>query len=777
MDEVSFPGWQPEKSIHLVTGEGMTQVLVKGRLYMSWQSGDEECLRLAIVQLHQCGLGTKEELAVAFGRHVNSVQRYLAEFADQGMRGLLSERSGPKGPWKITAAVRAKVLLIVLRDGVWELEAIQRRLAEVWHEVLSVPSIQQVLEENGLGQAPPQSEDGGAVQKELLNFGNQQQLPLNLDPPIGAPAPDPDRWPAPEKEKAMSAGRALGDRLGDSTVGSKARRSYSGGQRLYLDQLEQGTDNAYAGGLLFVPLLGRYQFLPTLRKVITFPTHEGYSLEELALTLFYLDVFGFRSLEDFKRAYPEEFGVLLGRSQSPSLFTLRRFLHKVRKLGRGETLIDEFAVAYLRTELAAWGVMYIDGHFMPYYGLYPISKGWHGVRQVPMKGSYNFLAVDEQFTPWLFLVRSCAEDLLQKIPELIEKAKRIGEQAGVSRERLDRLIVLFDREGYSAELYRYLEGKDQGEGKRRALFISWAKYADKWVNDLPETQFNQVARVTYEIQKPEAIAYLETTRAMSKYGKIRAVVIQSGADKKRAAIYTNGSVEEIAAERIVALLCRRWGEENAIKELLHQHLINYTPGYFTEDLEQQPMVDNPQVRDLKQRRAGLVSELNRLKIELADYLLPRPAHKRRSPPRSQKAVLDDITVAQSSILLTEQQLDKLPAEIPFDEAHAGEKLLRLNHEKKRFVDCIKVFACNLQAEMCRRLLPHYDWQKEVLPALAMIVERSGHVKLEGGRLEVTLRRFRNGEIDYAARHLCEDLNCLEPVTLDKFHLPIRYRVQ
>src|SRR2546430_4784586 len=76
---------------------------------------------------------------------------------------------------------------------------------------------------------------------------------------------------------------------------------------------------------------------------------------------------------------------------------------------------------------------------MPYYGLYPISKGWHGVRQMPMKGSYNFLAVDERFVPWLFLIRSSSEDLLQKIPELIEKAKRIGEQAGVSRQRLDQL--------------------------------------------------------------------------------------------------------------------------------------------------------------------------------------------------------------------------------------------------------------------------------------------------------------------------------------------------
>jgi ssDNA-specific exonuclease RecJ len=394
-----------------------------------------------------------------------------------------------------------------------------------------------------------------------------------------------------------------------------------------------------------------------------------------------------------------------------------------------------------------------------------------------MKGSYNFLAVDERFAPWLFLIRSSSEDLLQKIPELIEKAKQIGERAGVSRERLDKLIVLFDREGYSAELYRYLEGKDQGEGKRRALFISWAKYSDKWVNDLAEEQFNQVARVTYEIQKAEAIPYLETTRAMSKYGKIRAVVIQSGANKKRSAIYTNGSVEEIGAERIVQLLCRRWGEENAIKELLHQHLINYTPGYFPEELEKQPMVDNPQVRELKQQRAGWVSELNRLKIELANHLLERPAHQRRSPPRSQKEVLDNIAVVEGTILLTDQQLDKLPAEIPFDEAHAGKKLLKLNHEKKRFLDGIKVFACNLQAEMCRRLLKHYDWQKELLPALAMIVERAGYVKLEGGRLEVTLRRFTDREIDYAARHLCEDLNSMHPVSVDRFHFPIRYCVQ
>jgi len=780
MADENFAGWRPEKSVNVVTCDGRTRVLVKGQPYMSWPEGDEDSVRMAIVQLYDCGRGTQEQLAQAFGRHVNSVRKYITEFADGGLRELMAERSGPKGQWKMTAGLRGKILLVVLREGIWKLEAIQQRLAEAWQEVVSLPSIQQVLEENGLGEPPARGEESGVIQGELLGREPERQLCLSLD---GA---GDERGAGPAGSGGLGKlsvsivserGPAMAGDGGARDRDPGHRRNYSPAQRIYLDQLEQGDYNAYAGGLLFVPLLQRYDFLPTLSRVIPIATDEGYSLEELALTFFYLDVFGFRSMEDFKRAYPEEFGVLVGRTQSPSLFTLRRFLHQVQKLGKGEALIDEFALTYLKSGLAAWGVMYIDGHFMPYYGLHPIRKGWHGVRQMPMKGSYNFLAVDERFTPWLFLIRSPAEDLLQKIPEMIEKAKKIGQQAGVSSERLEQMIVLFDREGYSAELYRYLDGKDQGEGKRRALFISWAKYADKWVNDFAEKDLNKVARVTYQIQKAQEIQYLETTRSMSKYGKIRAVVIQSGTNKQRAAIYTNGTEAEIGAERMVQLICCRWGEENAIKELMHKHLINYTPGYVMEELDKQPLVDNPKVTALKKQRVGLVNELNRLKIELADQVLQPKPQKRRTATRSQAQVLEHIAVTESAMLLLHQELEKLPSEINFDEAHAGKKMLGLNYEKKRFLDCIKVFACNLRAQMCRLLLNHYDWEKELLPALAMIVERAGYVKLQDGRLLVTLRRFKNREIDYAARHLCEDLNGMRPVTLDRFHFPIHYEVQ
>ena len=528
------------------------------------------------------------------------------------------------------------------------------------------------------------------------------------------------------KEKSQDTGE--NNTVSEGIV--RARKYYSQAQRIYLDQLEQGEYNAYAGGFLFVPLLKKYSFLPPLRRIINIPTYEGYSLEERCLTLFYLDSFGFRSMEDFKRVYPEEFGALIGRSFSPSRFTLRRFLHKVRKLKKSEELIDEFAYEYLKSGIARFRVLYIDGHFLPYYGMYPVTKGWHGVRQMPMKGSYNFLGVDESFIPWIFLVRSSSEDLLQKIPEIVAKAKEAAARAGVDQEQLEGLVVVFDREGYSAELYRFLDGRDKEDKKHRAIFISWAKYADKWVYDIPDEKFDHTLIVAYDIQEAEEVRYFETKRTMSKYGNIRSIVIESCEDRKRAAIYTNGDEDEIDSDTVIQLICRRWGEENKIKELMIKHFINYTPGYVKERMAEQPLVDNPKVKKLKKEKAKTTSELHKLKVKLTDKLLAeaKDGMNWEEIKRNQIELLADIVTGNTEIFFLDQELDKLPKKVPFDRAHDGKKLLKLNFEKKRFLDCIKVFSCNMQQQMCKILLNYYDKKKEIMPALAMIVNRGGYIK-------------------------------------------------
>ncbi len=767
MDERDFDGMDGEKTVRVEEHGGKVQVIVKGRMYMSWERGDEGSRRMAIAQLYENGLGTQEYLGEVFGVHENSVRKYVTSFAEEGFAGLMPEPRGPQGSWKLTPQLRGKILLVALRDDIREVEGIRRKLKEEWREEV----IREVLEENGLILGSDAGVGEESRQEELFQTKKADgQLSLLLE----AGRDSGGRFPV-----APSGVEGLGTEANERRCSGReqGKRNYSATQRMYLDHLEQGDYNAYAGGLLLAPLLRKYEYLETVRGVFDVEAQEGYSLEEFSLTLFHFDLFGFRSMEDFKRAYAEEFGLLLGRVQSPSIFSLRRFLHKIRAFGKSEELIDVFGRGYLKHGFAKWGVMYIDGHFMPYYGVFPIHKGWHGVRQMPMKGSYNFLAVDEEFHPWLFLVRSSAEDLLQKIPELIEKAQRLRDEAGGGGKD-KRLIVLFDREGYSAELFRQLNDKNGLGRNGKVIFISWAKYVDRWVDDEPAERFDKTLDVTYQIREPETVRYFQTKRQMNRYGEIRAVVIESGPEKKRAVIYTNGTEEEISGERIVQLMCRRWGEENSIKDLLTRHMINYMPGYVTEPLDEQPLVNNPKVNELKKKRAVLVAELRDAKVQFADEVRRKKLQQAEVTAVVSEDLqpLENIVRKENEILLLNQELDALPKRLRFDEVHEGRKLMALNFEKKRFLDCIKVFVCNMREEMCRMLLQHYNYPKEVQPALSMIIERAGHVRLEHGTLCVRLRRFANREIDYAARHLCEDLNAMNPVTPDRYQFPLHYEV-
>ncbi len=102
--------------------------------------------------------------------------------------------------------------------------------------------------------------------------------------------------------------------------------------------------------------------------------------------------------------------------------------------------------------------------------------------------------------------------------------------------------------------------------------------------------------------------------------------------------------------------------------------------------------------------------------------------------------------------------------------------MKFNYDRKRALDCVKVFAYNMEKQMCRILLKHYTAKKEIYPVLSKMVKRGGDIKLEEGRLKVRLQRFSNPETDYTVRKLCEELNEMNPVTMDKFRLPIVYEV-
>ena len=744
------------RKIEIVTAGGEQKVLLNGQPYMSWRCEDQVAPRIAIAQLHESGLASQEELAELFGVNVKSVRNYISAFRMDGVSSLISQPRGPKESWKITADTRFKILEVGFRHRDITYEKMAKILKDHWNVDVSINSIRQVLMENGFIEERVKSPE--YQQKDLFARSNEE-LPLRFGEGECIEAP-----PAivPPKQTVESDGGCF------LRKEERNRSCYSQSERIYLDQLEHGQFSAYAGGLLFAPLLECHHFREMIKQVIDVKTYEGYCLEQLCMTLFHFDLFGYRSIENFKTVYPEEFGILIGKVLSPSIYTLRRFLHRVRKLKKGEDLTKEFGKEYLKSGLVNFGVLYIDGHFMPYYGWRIITMGWHGVREKALKGSEQFLAIDEKFNPLMFLLKPSSDDLLEMIPKIINDAREIAQEVG--KEGKD-LTVVFDREGYSAELFTKLN-KMQPEVK----FITWAKYMDRWVGDYNPEQFNKSVIVEYEIQDGEEIKYFDTHRTMSKYGKIRAIVIESGEKKKRAAIYTND--DNTDAGRIIQLICRRWGQETLNKTFKLDHRMDYFPGYVAEELDEQPLVENPKLKELKSKKANLTSKLNSLRVKFAQVAFAETkdeANWKEIKERNSE-LCAEMNSINAEITLLGLEIEKFPKEVQFDEAHNGEKLMEFDYEKKRFLDCLKVFTYMMEKKMCTILSRYYDDPKDIYSILAMIVRRGGDTKLEGGKLRVRLREFRNPVVDYAARHLCEDLNQMKPHTLDKFNLPIRYEV-
>ena len=213
------------EAIEVLESGGRVCVRVDGHVYMCWETGDEESRRMAIVQLYECGRGTREQLAEVFGAHVNSVQKYITDYARDGFGGLASQRRGPHGGWKLTPRRRGKILAMVFREGVGSVDAVQRRLREGWHEEISQRSIRRVLEENGLLNEERLEVDGQAEQGELFEFQADRQLDLGFNE-------SGEGWFL-DSDALADEPRPGADGSSGTSVFPRKRCRYSSAQRIY----------------------------------------------------------------------------------------------------------------------------------------------------------------------------------------------------------------------------------------------------------------------------------------------------------------------------------------------------------------------------------------------------------------------------------------------------------------------------------------------------------------------------------------------------------------
>jgi hypothetical protein len=322
-----------------------------------------------------------------------------------------------------------------------------------------------------------------------------------------------------------------------------------------------------------------------------------------------------------------------------------------------------------------------------------------------------------------------------------------------------RPILTFDRGGYGIQFFSELSVK--------ADFVTWAKYiTDKQLDAIDDDNFTQCiafGKKRYLASDQQRIAK-ESIQTAKKDGRtkpiqlqLRLVVLQDINTGKRLGIYTNNTVK--SAGDIAYYMLSRWGDsENLYKELMSKFNINYHPGYDIEELQDQPLVDNPDVKLMKEAIKILTSEIEKLTQQKQDIVKRLQKRKdKRLDARLLKISqqLDEKIIDKSNF---ETKLTTVPEKISIVELLQGKKMSRCDLEKKKLYDFMQFMVLHSYERLKEIFKEHYTDQRDIKQVLRMITKKSGFIKLIGDTLVVLLDRIELKKHRLAAQALCRDLN-------------------
>jgi transposase len=516
-----------------------------------------------------------------------------------------------------------------------------------------------------------------------------------------------------------------------------------------IERLQIGERNPFAGSFmhhLFLNEMGYESLMGNL------PLHEGNSYQSIDImsTLYFSIATERKSIESLKLVNSTDFGCLIGLNRSPDKNVLRSHFTDVAEGYPGGELIDGFAQILLKNNRIDKEVFFIDGHFLPYYGLHVIAKGYYTVRRLAMKGNELYVISDLNGRPLFFITESNEIDFRPIISRAVDKVISLG---------ISRPIFCFDRGGYGVHFFTELD--------KNADFITWAKYlSDKELERITEDDFisclflnnkrylvcEQVRELKESIQTASNEGRIEASRI-----RLRLVIIEDIKSGKRMGIYSNNKTRSSAD--IAYYMLNRWGDsENLYKELMAKFNLNYHPGYDIEELKQQPIVDNPDIPLIKKAIKILNKELEVINENISNIqtrILKR--NDKRLNKKLQKFD-QDLQEKNKEKHNFEEKLKTLPEKVSILEVLKGKPMSRCDLEKKKLYDLLQFMVMHSYERLEEIFRQYYNDFRDIKQILRMITLKSGYIKLIGDTLIVLIDRIDRKKYQIAAEKLCQKLN-------------------
>ena len=514
-------------------------------------------------------------------------------------------------------------------------------------------------------------------------------------------------------------------------------------------------DVPQAGVLCALPALLTEGLLRHTRTFYTLPPGY-YPLEALFLYLALLALVRCRSLEQTRYQAPGEWGRMLGLDRLPEVKTLRtKIATWCATEGRAAQWQNCLAKEWIEAasdpaDAPGLGVFYVDGHVRVYHGaLTPLPRRYVARQRLCLRGTTDYWVNGLGGEPFFVVTQPVNSGLIaalrgQVLPSLLAATAAAAPGA-------PRFTLVFDREGYSPELFTEL----QAQG---IAILTYHKFpGEAW----PEAEFS-VHAVRLHTGEVVTRELAERGTRLSDRHWVREVRVR-GADAHQTSILTTHPKLELPV--VAARMAARWSQENFLKYMRENFGLDRIVEHGTTALPDATTVVNPAHRqleaDLRRHRANLL----RLHAQLGALALPSELTPEQNTAfLTAGAELREAIAAETARLEARRaERPTIPRKVALKELPAHERFAQLCPESKHFIDTIKMIAYRAESALAgeaRETLARSDDARALLRRL-FLTPANLRPDYAAQTLTVELHRFGSPLQDATIAQLCATLTATE----------------
>jgi hypothetical protein len=519
-------------------------------------------------------------------------------------------------------------------------------------------------------------------------------------------------------------------------------------------------DVSGGGVLTALPFLLGQGLLEDVERFYWLP-NGYYGLVSIVLLLAMMALARIKSLEQLRYQPPGEWGQLLGLDRIPEVRTLREKLKLLcQEAGQAVVWNAMLAQRWMTAELGAEPVFYADGHVRVYHGsLTNLPKHFVARQRLFLRASVDYWINAMNGAPFLRwnqpvdhgLVSALRENLVPWLEETYV-ASAEHQQRMEADPQVPRFTVVFDREGYSPELFEEL-------WERRIAVINYHRYPK---TDWPEEEFGEEeVELAGGVRSKLRLAERESLLGRKKV-KVREIRKLAPDGKQVSIVSTHYGPQ---SRRVLTLLFARWSQENYFRYMRQHYGLDALVEHGTEQMPDTAYTVNPARRNLEAEVKRTRAKLRRSQAKLTAPSLLGPLSEtvvtEYQLKQGQQHELTENLQTELAALLAKRP--DTPKHVLVKELPEEFRFTRLLPERKYFLDTIKMIAYRAETSMAsvvREKLARSDDAHSLLRDL-FALEADLLPDPQQQTLTVRLHHLTHRIHDEAIRHLCQELNATE----------------